>query len=729
MHPVLFAMFFLLTLTGCGAGDGAQRETPAEASSVPAETEPQPATDEFLWLENVDGQRALSWVDEQNQRTADGLAASPLFDELYAQAVGVLTDDSRIPDVSLKAGYVYNLWKDEANPRGLYRRMPVAEFNQGEGEWETVLDIDALSEKEGVKWVFRGTECQGKSTERCLVRLSPGGTDAAELREFNLRTKTFVDNGFRIPVGKHSVEWLDEDHLYLAADLGEGWQTTSGYPKRVVVLERGQSIEQAPVLFEGAEDSVRVFAWRIDTNTTSFDMLSEGLSFWERQYYRIDGDKTVPLELPRDASIQGGFGDSLVVRLYSDWQTGEDAVYSAGSLLLVNPDNVAEVSALFEPGEGRVLNDVEVHKKGIVMTLLDDVRGRVELLTPSAEGWQSRTVSFPDNGAIEVSALDTDTGDFFARFESFTTPQTLFYASMKDGGVIEPAVVRQLEPAFNGDDFTVSQHWVNSADGTRVPYYMVAPKGLELDGDNPVHIFSYGGFRNALTPSYSGSYEALSGAYGKLWLERGGVFVSANIRGGGEFGPEWHAAALRENRPRAFEDFEAIAEDLIERGVTTSDRIGIEGRSNGGLLVTATMVRRPDLYGAVICGVPLADMKRYHLLLAGASWMGEYGDPDNPDDWAFISQYSPYQLLDPGADYPATLFYTSTRDDRVHPGHARKMMARMSKQGHDAWYYENTEGGHGGSTTPEDLAYRLALSYTLLWETLGSDDAARVSAN
>jgi prolyl oligopeptidase len=344
------------------------------------------------------------------------------------------------------------------------------------------------------------------------------------------------------------------------------------------------------------------------------------------------------------------------------------------------------------------------------------VRGRLYRYEPAENGgWQRRAIPFPDHGSLGVMTVDDEKGDLFVRFETFTTPPALYHVPAADP---KPALLMSQEPTFDGGRFEVSQHWATSADGTRVPYFMVARKGLELDGTNPTHIFSYGGFRVPLTPSYSGSYEPLHGAYGKLWLERGGVFVLANIRGGGEFGPAWHSAALLENRVRSFEDFEAIAEDLIARRVTSPQHLGIEGRSNGGLLVAATMLRRPDLYGAVICGVPLADMKRYHRLLAGASWMAEFGNPDDPQHWAFIREYSPYHNLEAGKDYPAVFFFTSTLDDRVHPGHARKMGAKMEALGYEVWYYENIEGGHGGSVTNEQLAFRVAQAYAHLWNQL-----------
>jgi prolyl oligopeptidase len=355
----------------------------------------------------------------------------------------------------------------------------------------------------------------------------------------------------------------------------------------------------------------------------------------------------------------------------------------------------------------------------VLVTMLDAVRGRLYLYRPEAAGgWARQAVPFPDNGALGVMTVDDESGDVFVQFESFVTPPTLYHVPAR---TLQPEVIKAQEPTFDGSRFEVSQRWATSADGTRVPYFMVAPKGLALDGSNPTHIFSYGGFRNALTPAYSGSYEPLFGAYGKLWLERGGVFVLANIRGGGEFGPAWHAAALLHNRHKAFEDFEAVAGDLVASKVTSPAHLGIEGRSNGGLLVLSTLQRKPDLYGAVICGSPLADMRRYHRMLAGASWMAEYGDPEKAEDWNYLRTYSPYHNVEPGKKYPPILFYLSTRDDRVHPGHARKMAARLMDAGYEVWYWELVEGGHGANVTNEQLAQRLALSYVHLWSQLGDE--------
>ncbi|HEU5161527.1 MAG TPA: prolyl oligopeptidase family serine peptidase, partial [Thermoanaerobaculia bacterium] len=442
------------------------------------------------------------------------------------------------------------------------------------------------------------------------------------------------------------------------------------------------------------------------------------------------------LALPETAEVVDGFRGRLVVRLQDDWQLGEGMI-RAGSVILVDPAAIRDggrhgreprgidppaLELLVEPSASQVVEEVEVTDGSILVTMLDNVRGRLYRFTPGAAGrasgsnWIREAIPFPENGSVALMTAHHESGDAMVLFESFTTPPTLYHAAPGGGA---PLAVAAQDATFDGSRFEVTQQWAISKDGTRIPYFVVAPKGIARDGRNPVHLWSYGGFRSSLTPSYSGSYEQLYGAYGKLWLERGGVFVLANIRGGAEFGPAWHSSVLKENHERIFEDFEAVAEDLVRSGITSAERIGIEGRSNGGLLTLATMIRRPDLYGAVVSGVPLSDMRRYHEMLAGASWIAEYGDPRIPEEWAYLSRYSPYQNLRAGVDYPPVFIFTSTRDDRVHPGHARKTVARLQELGHEVWYYENTEGGHGGSSTNEQLAYRLALTYAHLWREVG----------
>lgn len=676
--------------------------------------------DPYLWLEAVDDDKALAWVRAENESTAKRLQSGPLFEGLYAEARAILNSSSRLPNVYQEENWLYNFWRDKTNPRGIFRRTSLAEFATEEPAWEVVIDIDALSKQENKQWVFKGMSCLAKQPEHCLLRLSPGGGDAVVTREFNAVNKTFVENGFYLPLAKGSASWIDSETLFVATDFGENSMTDSGYPRIVKRWTRGTPLAGAALVHEGEPTSVSAGAFRLHSSGADIDMLREGKTFWTSVRYQLNDGVKQPLELPLSANINGAFAGRLIISLQEDW-TRAKTTYPQGAVLIadtaaLHAGGFGAIDVLIKPDDSTIVQSVTPTDTSILVTVLENVRGKIYRYTPGSEGrWERTLVNFPDNGALEITSTDDATGSFFARYESFTSPPALYYVAAPDW---QPRKMKSQEPTFDGSHYQTEQYFATSLDGTRVPYFVVLARDAVRDGTNPTHIFSYGGFRNSLTPSYSGSYESLSGAYGKLWLDRGGIFVLANIRGGGEFGPAWHAAALKENRHKAYEDFEAVAEDLFKRNITSAQHLGIEGRSNGGLLVGATMTRRPDLYKAVICGAPLLDMKRYHKLLAGASWMAEYGDPDVPAEWEFIKQYSPYQNLSKGVDYPAIFFYTSTRDDRVHPGHARKMAARMQEYGQEVWYYENMEGGHRGSSTNDQLAYRLALAYTHLWTQL-----------
>ncbi len=677
--------------------------------------------DPYRWLEEIEGNKALEWVKKQNARTEAVLQEDPRYDELYQQALSALNSQSRVPSVTSRGAWLYNFWKDDQHPRGIYRRTTLAELSKEEPEWETVLDIDDLSKSEAENWVFKRMSCLQPENVQCLVSLSPGGGDAVQVREFNLETLEFVDDGFFIPVAKTNTGWRDADSIYVGTDFGDGTMTESGYPRITKLWKRGETLAEAESIHEVPADSVGVTGYRLRTEGADIDLVQDSVTTWEnRQYHLLDGELH-PLNLPASAEIKGGYRGRLVVSLYEDWVVGETTI-PEGSVVLVAPKDLhgtpQNVEVLVSPTERAIVEDVDPSKNGILVTMLENVTGRLYRYEETDGGWSRRPVIFPDNGALSVQTVDDETGNFFVEYESFTTPPTLYYVASDR---LKPLKVTSQEPTFDGSKFNVEQYWAESKDGTEIPYFVVMPKDLKRNGSNPTHIFSYGGFRNALLPSYSGSYEELFGAYGKMWLERGGVFVLANIRGGGEFGPAWHAAALRENHYKSFEDFEAVTRDLVKKKITSHDRIGIEGRSNGGLLVTAAITRNPKLYGAAIVGVPLTDMRRYHKLLAGASWMAEYGDPDVPEQWEYIKKYSPYHNLEEGVDYPPTFFFGSLRDDRVHPGHGRKMAAKMLDLGQEVYYWENLEGGHGGSATNEQLAKRLALVYTHLWRELGAD--------
>jgi prolyl oligopeptidase len=673
--------------------------------------------DPYLWLEDVDGASQLAWVKEHNAATTQRLTSRPLYGELYQDALAVLESSSRLPDVTPHGGWLYNLWRDPAHPRGLFRRATPAEFRRDQPAWQTVLDVDALAKSEGKPWAFGGAVWLPPENRRCLMRLAPSGGDAAEEREFDVDKLAFVPGGFVLPAAKSSVAWRDADTLFVATNFGPGTLTESGYPRVLKLWRRGTPLASAEKVYEAPKTSVRVSARRLRTRAGDIDLVNESLTFWTAKHFQLVDGQLRELALPLSAVVVDGFRGKLVVRLRDDW-TFNGAQYRAGSIVLVDPASLrggtGSGELLVAPTDREVVEYARVAPDAILVGVLDNVRGRLYRYTPGESGWTRQAIPFADNGTLRAAA-DSDTGDALVVYESFLTPPTAYFVP---AGGHEPERLRGESPTFDGSRFEVRQYRTKSADGTEIPYFVVAAKGMKADGKNPTWMFSYGGFENSLKPSYSGSYEELHGVYGKLWLERGGVFVLANIRGGGEFGPAWHHAALRENHVRCFDDFEAVARDLSARGITSPAHLGIEGRSNGGLLVGATMLRHPELYGAVVCGNPLLDMNRYHKLLAGASWVAEYGNPDVAADWDFLGKYSPYQNVKPGAKLPPVLFYTTTRDDRVHPGHARKMAAKMEAMGYTVDYHENIEGGHHGSVTNEQLATRLAHAYAFLWEHL-----------
>lgn len=710
----IFAIGFSVTVMA-EVGDA----LPASVGGAEAHTA-TPA-DPNIWLEEVQGKKALAWVSAANAKTAEELGADPLFKEIYTDTLDALTRKDKLPDLTQRGDWLYYLKKDSTNPRGRYVRASVSDFKEGEPNWQTVLDIDAMAKRDDIKWVFQSMDCLAPDYTRCLVSLSPGGTDASQLKEFDLSSMSFVKDGFALPTAKMRLEWLDQNHLFVATDFGAGSMTKSGYPRVVKLWQRGTPLSAAKTLFETSIDSVMLTVSHFGTSSASTTIINESLSFWATRYHLYKSGRVYPLTLPESAVVEGMLNQQLVVSLKEDWRwLGQ--TYLQGSVILLTPQSVltsSDVSrepmpvVLIEPSPSTIVEAVTVLDNHVLVTLLENVQSKIMRFRQTDAEWQSEQVKLPATGTISVQTSNDKTGEFFVRYEGFTTAPTLLYVDEN----LQARNVLQQSATFDGSPYKVEQYFAESADGTRVPYFVVMHNDTKFNGTNPTLIFSYGGFRVSLTPSYSGSYEALNGAYGKAWLERGGVFVLANIRGGGEYGPAWHAAALREKKVRSYEDFEAIAEDLIERKITSPSHLGIEGRSNGGLLVGATMVRRPDLYGAVICGVPLLDMQRYHTLLAGASWMAEYGDPDT-EDWNFMRGYSPYQNLAPDTEYPPIFFFTSTLDDRVHPGHARKMAARMQGFKQSVAYYENTEGGHKGSSTSEQLAKRVALGFTHLWRHL-----------
>lgn len=683
-------------------------------------------TDPYLWLEDVQGERALAWVRERNAETLGELRARPDFEPTRQQLLSILNAKDRIPAVRRIGERLYNLWQDGTHKRGLWRRTTLAEYRQAAPTWETVLDLDALSAAENENWVWGGAACLGPAYRRCLVSLSRGGADAVVVREFDLVDKAFVDGGFTLPEAKSDVTWIDLDTLYVGTDFGPGSMTASGYPRIVKRWRRGTPLASAAMVYEGRADDVAASVSVDRTPGFARTVFARALDFYRQQRFLLGDDGTLrPLAIPDDArhafmNSAGARGDTLLIELRSDW-TVDGTTYPAGALLAADAKaflaGQRRFQVLFEPSPTRSLAGFATTRSRVLLNVLDKVAGRLEEWRRGTDGrFVRRAIEAPSPGTFSIASLnDPERRDdplaehYLLSYSDFLTPDTLFLART---GHDRRETLKTLPAAFDAGGMRAEQHFATSRDGTRVPYFVVWPRGATADGRNPTLLYGYGGFRISMNPRY---FRPI----GAAWNARGGVFVLANIRGGGEFGPRWHQAALRENRQRAFDDFIAVAEDLIARRVTSARQLGIEGGSNGGLLVGAVMVQRPELFNAVVCQVPLLDMKRYHRLLAGASWMAEYGDPDQPADWDFISRYSPYQNLQAGAHYPRALFATSTRDDRVHPGHARKMAARMRELGHPVMYYENIEGGHGGAADNEQRATLQAVEFGYLWQQLG----------
>ena len=672
-----------------------------------------PATDENLWLEDVDGAAALDWVRARNAQALEVLAQDRGFEALRRDLRSILDSEARIPHIEKLGDHVYNFWRDQAHPAGLWRRTSLDEYRKPEPSWETVIDLDAINTAEGENFVWHGADALPHDYRRCLVALSRGGADADQTREFDLVDKAFVGDGFFRPEAKGSLAWCDADSVYVATDFGPGSMTSSGYARIVKLWTRGTPMGEAVTVFEGEADDLAVAAWRDHTRGFERDFVWRGLGFYENELFLRGADgRLLRIDVP-DSAEKDVQREWLTLQLREPMVEGGRS-YPAGALLAVRLDALLagkrDFSVLFEPSASVSLQDAAWTRHPLRLTVLDDVKARVLVRTPRADGgWDFGAAG--DAAAIAdlgVEALDEEASDAYLETAmSFLQPTTLSLVEV--GGVRE--VLKQLPAFFDASGFQARQHFATSRDGTRVPYFVVAPKELVHDGSHPTLLYGYGGFEVSETPAYSAGV-------GRGWLSQGGVYVQANIRGGGEYGPDWHRAALREKRPRAYEDFAAVAEDLVARGITSPRRLGIQGGSNGGLLVGNMLVRYPQLFGAVVCQVPLLDMQRYHRLLAGASWMPEYGDPELASDWAFLQGISPYHGVRAEALYPPLLLTTSTRDDRVHPGHARKMAARMREQGHEVVYYENIEGGHGGAANNEQAAFMQALGWTFLRQKL-----------
>ncbi|MFC1440136.1 prolyl oligopeptidase family serine peptidase [Streptacidiphilus sp. N1-10] len=678
--------------------------------------------DPYLWLEDVTGERALDWVRARNEESTGRYATGPAFDALREDLRAVLDAEGRIPYVTRRGEYLYNFWQDAEHPRGLWRRTTLEQYRTDAPAWEVVLDVDALARDEDENWVWHGADVLRPGHRLALVELSRGGADAAVVREFDIEERRFVKDGFELPEAKSRVGWIDADRVYLGTDFGEGSLTESGYPRLVKEWRRGTPPDQAVTVFEGRTEDVSVSAHHDPTPGFERDFVHRGIDFFRDELFLrpSDGSELVRVEVPEDAEASV-HREWLLVRTRSPWRTG-GRDHPTGALLAIGFEEFMAggrgFTTVFEPDGRTSLEDYRWTRNHLLLTVLRDVATELRVLTPAGEGpWASEplpgTPPLGSAGILDTNPEDDD--EFLTLTTGFTTPPTLSRGVV--GGPVE--VLKRAPDLFDAEGTAVEQHFAVSEDGTRIPYFVVRPRpgggadGADGEEGGRTLLTGYGGFEVSLTPDYLT-------VVGRGWLERGGTYVLANIRGGGEYGPEWHTQAVKAGRHKVYEDFAAVARDLVRRGVTTPAELVIQGGSNGGLLMGVMLTRYPELFAAIACQVPLLDMKRYHKLLAGASWTAEYGDPDDPEQWAYIGAYSPYQNIREQPGYPPVLFATSTRDDRVHPGHARKMAARMLELGHTVDYYENTEGGHGGASNNEQTAFKWALVLDYLWTHAGT---------
>ncbi len=686
------------------------------------------AADPYLWLEEIESERSLDWARRQNAVTFEQLRDHPLYEALYEEAFSILTSEDRLPDGDIIGGDFHSFWQDKDHVRGVWRRTSLDAFIAGEPDWQIVLDVDELAKKEGTNWVYKGIDCVGGKSDRCLVELSIGGKDESVYREYSLSKQAFVATGFYVPEAKSYVDWLDEDTLLVATDWGDGSLTNSGYPREVRQWSRGTPLFKARFLYRIDAADTLVAPQVFESAGRKHAFLVHFLADWnDNLHIPVAGGKARDrLDVPLRVSLEGVIGDQAILNLEQDW-IHAGTQYRRGDIVALSLAG-DDSELVFSPSATQAVTAIEIGQSSVYIELLDNVIGMIKRLQRSEDGWRADTLDLPQGGVVLLAATSSGRDDLLVSFESAVSPTALYHVSA-DNELVE---IASLPALYDATDVVIRQAFATSSDGEQVPYFLIGRDDVLRRGGAPTILYGYGGFLNPILPVYyqdpaRPQHGALAGA---MWISRGGVLVLANLRGGGEYGPRWHQAALRENRQRVYDDYFAIAEDLIESGVTTPDRLGALGRSNGGLLLGVALTQRPDLFAAMDIGVPLLDMRRYSKLLAGASWMGEYGNPDEPEDWAFIRKYSPYQNLVDGKDYPTVFFYTSTKDDRVHPGHARKMAAKLDDMGYDFFYYENMEGGHGGTANQDQLAMRTALEYAYfvrmlmpsLWDEAGKDD-------
>jgi prolyl oligopeptidase len=705
----LVSTFAIAAAMTCAAPALAQT-TQAADPAVDAAAQDDP----FIWLEEARSEPALAWVRAQNERVEQTLGEDPRFAQLRAEALTILDAKDRIPGVSFTPYGLVNFWQDPANPRGLVRMTTLDSYRTAEPVWETILDIDALAKAEGREWVYKGMTCLPPAETKCLIALSDGGKDATELREFDIATRSFVKDGFFLPESQGGAQWVDADTLLVSRDFGGGTVTESFYPFTTREWKRGTRIDNAPEIFRGDPKDVSSGAslLRDAAGTIHGRVASRGVSFFERETFVWHGGKWLKLDIPLKAGLAGIVDGQILFSTDVEWKAGRqtfpaDSIVSADLAAFKADPNGAKKTLVWAPGPRQTKQGSAITNDALFVSLLDNVRGRVLRFDRENGAWKSRPVALPENATLGISAASDTTGEVMFSTTDFLTPSQLWYSD----GAAAPQVIKTSPTRFDATGLKISQFEATSKDGTKVPYFVVAKEGVKLDGNTPTLLYGYGGFQVPQLPGYSGTL-------GKLWLEKGGAYVLGNMRGGGEFGPAWHQTAMRENKQRTWDDFIAIGDDVVKRGLTSPRRLGIQGGSQGGLLVGTAFTQRPDLFNAAIVAIPLFDMLRLHLIGRGASWVGEYGDPRIPEQRKWIESYSPYQKLVKGKEFPMPFYWASTADDRTHPAHARKAAARMSANGQPYYYYEDTTGGHSGGVDNAQRAKLLAYQYVYLMQQL-----------
>lgn len=717
--PLGLLISFVLMLSACSESKHDEQVISStkdnETQTVQYTTQGQTDAD-HLYLEEVLGDKALSEVKAWNTRTLDALTANPLYQQLESEALAILQSEDKIPYVSFRAGEVFNFWQDASHVRGIWRKATLESYLSDNTEWQTLLDIDALSDSEGKNWVYKGVSCLPPNYEHCMLSLSDGGKDAVVLREFNTKTGKFVEDGFVSHESKGGASWLNKDTLVIGIDFGEGSMTESGYPMIAKLWKRGTPIDSAIEFARGEESDVGYWAGVEELSDGRHEIFgTRAITFYESESYWFEqnSDGSIApgkkLPLPLKALITGEFKGQVIVTLAQDWRG-----FPSGSAISFAIDdfmadgNIDKLSVVYQPDDKSSVENIGITQSKVLLSVYRDVTGAAYEFDWDGTNWLPNKLDFPANGSVSIDSTNSKEDIAFISSESFLTSDTLYMYNTKTG---EKKAAKSLPSWFDASTMVSEQFFASSTDGTKVPYFVVRKKDIEFDGSNPTLLYGYGGFQVSLNPGYSATR-------GKLWVERGGVYVLSNIRGGGEYGPKWHQAGLKTKRQTIYDDFIAVAEDLIAKNITSPKHLGIEGRSNGGLLMGVMFTQRPDLFNAVICEVPLLDMMRYHKLLAGASWIGEFGDPDDAEEGAFLRSISPYHNISKQTEYPEVFFITSTKDDRVHPGHARKAAKRMEDQGHAFLYYENIDGGHAATANLKETAKLFALQYTYLFEKL-----------